>query len=252
MIQPIFLQRLPHLALPKAKTFRVFFGSNCYHIQIVQTREHGLPAHPGNTCHNCPLQIWIRFKGGVKQTSGKRRQLLPVPIYIRFLHRRIIFIQKDDHPFSIIPLQKSRHNLQRFRSRIVFHISGYIPIKFYFLLIQKFPIQQMIISIVQLCDNVAQLFSRIFKGCLLYAGKAEHDHRINSLKSTVRLLFPYGQPLKYFSPPCVFDGEKPLQHIHIQSFSKTPGTGDQCHIAPAFPPLSDKICFIDIKIAVFY
>ena len=72
-----------------------------------------------------------------------------------------------------------------------FHISGNIPIKFHFLLIQKFPIQQMIIPIVQLCDNVAQLFSGIFKGCLLHAGKAEHDHRISSLKSAVCLLLPY-------------------------------------------------------------
>ena len=42
---------------------------------------------------------------GIKKASGKCHQFLPEPIGICLLHRRIIFIQKNDHLFTVITTQ---------------------------------------------------------------------------------------------------------------------------------------------------
>ena len=106
--QTELIQRREHLLFRKSKTVPVLFGSDRHYFQIIQIRKHGFPAHPGNSRHDRTLQIRVGFKCGIEHASDKVHQLLPVSMNIRFLHGRIVFVQKNDHFFPIITAQVLR------------------------------------------------------------------------------------------------------------------------------------------------
>ncbi len=71
------------------------------------------------------LQPGIGFKGRMKQASRKGGEIVPISIYISFLHRRIVLIQQDNHLFSVISAKEIRQLIQRKRGILLAHGRGH-------------------------------------------------------------------------------------------------------------------------------
>ena len=166
---------------------------------------------------------------------------------IREGSRRIVFVQQDDHLFPIVTTQELGQRPQRGNGGIIIHIGRDVFYEILFLFIQAVFLQQKVISVIQFLNQIEQALFCLIKGGRLYPGKAKEDDRVGSLKVSVFLVLPYGQPIKNLSPACVLHGKKSLQHVHVQGLPESAGTGNQGYIVSIFPPLSDKTCFINIR-----
>ena len=104
---------------------------------------------------------------------------------------------------------------------------------------------------ISVYNNIFYLLHCILIVILFYVRKAQKNHRISSLQSAVFFLFPDGKPFKDGTFFCILSGKETIQHAHIQCFAKSSRTCDQRNVISTFPPLSDKIGFINIKIMIF-
>ncbi len=251
VLHPILIQCRKHLFLCKSKAILIHLRCGCHNDQMIQVGENRFPAYPCDSCHNRPLQTGICLECRIEQASHEFHHLLPVAVYPRLLKGRVIFIQQNDYLLLIISRKIQRKGLDAVGGLLIHHIDRHPRKGFSFLFAQTSAVRQKGILPVQFFQYLEHSDSGACKGRFLNIRKTQKNHRISPLKPTVFFLFPDGQSLKNLSLIPVFHREKALQHVHIQGLAKSAGTGNQRHIVSVFPPLPDKICFINIK-AVFH
>ena len=97
--KPLGVQSGKYLLLRETKGGGVFLRGSGHYFQVVQVRKDGLLADAGDACHDRPFQPGVCLEGGIEHRAGKGRHLIPVAVYIGFLHRGVVFVQEDDYFF---------------------------------------------------------------------------------------------------------------------------------------------------------
>ena len=96
------------------------------------------------------------------------------------------------------------------------------------------------------------LIPGILKGFFLDIREGQKNHRELSCQRPHRFILPDFQVSEQRLLVVVQIGEKPVDHIDIQSFPEAAGTGDEGNIIIIVPPFSDEHGFINIKTISFY
>ena len=101
---------------------------------------------------------------------------------------------------------------------------------------------------IQVRQNLTDLFPGGLIVSLFYIGERQIDNRISPSQTYEIFPFPYLKPLKQILPVFILNRKKGLDHTHVQCLPKSPGPGDQGNAVPVFPPLPNKMGFVNIKI----
>ena len=170
---------------------------------------------------------------------------------IRFLHRRVVLIQQNNHSSAVIPRQIHTHIIECRCGLRIAHMQIDLVVCFLLISAQQIPIQKIPVFFIYSRNLLFDLDFRFRKLICFHGCKTQKDHRICSLKFPIFSFFPNAKSFKQIAPDGIFIREKAVQHAHIQCLAKAAGAGDQGDFIPVFPPVLDEVRFIHKEIMVF-